>query len=53
MSRLRNVTGVDTMRTSHEKSVQPRMNRVIRAGKLDTLPKSAEVGKVSLTCRMK
>ena len=31
------MTGVDTMHTSHEKSVQPRMNRVIRAGKLDTL----------------
>ena len=37
MSRLRNVTGVDTMHTSHEKSVQPRINRVIRAGKLDAL----------------
>ena len=32
MSRLRNVTGVDTMHTSHKKSVQPRMNRVISAG---------------------
>ena len=41
MSRLRNVTGVDTMHTSHKKSVQPRMNRVISAGKLDTLPKCA------------
>ena len=49
-SRFRNVTGVDTMHTSHKKSVQPRMNRVISAGKLDTLPKCAEVGKVLLTC---
>ena len=47
MSRLRNVTGVDTMHTSHKKSVQPRMNRVIRAGKLDTLLKCAEVVNVS------
>ena len=38
---IRNVTGVDTMHTSHKKSVQPRMNRVISAGKLDTLPKCA------------
>ena len=38
MSRLRNVTGMDTMHTSHEKSVQPRMSRVISAGKLDTFP---------------
>ena len=50
MSRLRNVTGVDTMHTSHKKSVQPRMNCVISAGKLDTLPKCEEVGKVLLTC---
>ena len=47
MSRLRNVTGVDTIHTSHKKSVQPRMNRVIRAGKLDTLLKCAEVVNVS------
>ena len=39
------MTGVDTMHTSHKKSVQPRMNRVISAGKLDTLLKCAEVGK--------
>ena len=50
MSRPRNVTGVDTMHTSHKKSVQQRMNRVISAGKLDTLPKCAEVGKVLLRC---
>ena len=53
MSRLRNVTGVDTMHTSHKKSVQPRMNRVINAGKSDTFPKRAEVGKVLLTCWVK
>ena len=50
MSRPRNVTGVDTMHTSHKKSVQQRMNLVIGAGKLDTLPKCAEVGKVLLRC---
>ena len=44
------MTGVDTMHTSYKKSVQPRMNRVIGAGKLDTLPKCAEVGKVLFTC---
>ena len=33
-----------------QKKVQPRMNRVISAEKLDTLPKCAEVGKVLLTC---
>ena len=53
MSRPRNVTGVDTMHTSHKKSVQQRMNRLITAGKLDTLPKCAEVGKVLLRCWMK
>ena len=47
---IRNVTGVDTMHTSHKKSVQPRMNCVISAGKLATLPKCEEVGKVLLTC---
>ena len=30
------MTGVDTMHTSHKKSVQPRMSRGISAGKLDT-----------------
>ena len=50
---IRNVTGVDTMHTSHKKSVQPRMNCEISAGKLDTLLKSEEVGKVLLTCWMK
>ena len=50
MSRPSNVTGVDTMHTSHKKSVQQRMNRVISAGKLDALPKCAEVGKVLLRC---
>ena len=38
MSRLRNVTGVDTMHTSHKKSVQPRMNRVISAGNWTLCP---------------
>ena len=29
------MTGVDTMHTSHKKGVQPRMSRVISAGKLE------------------
>ena len=36
MRKPRNETGVETMHTSHKKSVQPRMSRVISAGKLDT-----------------
>ena len=38
MSRLRNVSGVDTMHTSHKKSVQPRVNRVISAGNWTLCP---------------
>ena len=38
MRRLRNVTDVDTMHTSHKRSVQPRINRVISAGNWTLCP---------------
>ena len=45
--------GVDTTLTNHKKNVQPEMNHARNVGKLDILPKCAEVGETMSTCWMK